>query len=260
MASQSLLRQRIQSQLRRLGLNHRRRPPAAQQVSPNHLTSSTILTRGIGTLYDVFSIYPKAETTFLDAMSSENIDNGIKGTDFYFKKERLLILVYLLKKYPNLTTQQTGSLHDAVLDNKDNQNALKLLKSFSKGEKTTWHKVLWRGRDVVLTKEEAMWKNANDHASSLSYSSFLSYVKTFPEASHLHNAAVKSEEAAYTCLKTHLESQVTAISQKILSIQKEESNKQVRVEVENEEREELKASRIEFVRKVEDLCRERFRS
>ena len=208
----------------------------------------------------MFAIYPEAETTFLDAMSSEHIDNGIKGTDFYFKKERLLILLYLLKNYPNLSTRQTGSLRDAVLDSKDNQNALKLLKSFSKGEKTKWYKVLWRGRDVVLSKEEAMWKNANDYASSLSYSSFLSYVMTFPAANHLHNAAVKSEEAAYTCLKAHLESQVTAISQKILSIQKEESNKQVRVEVENEEQEELKASRIEFVRKVEDLCRERSRS
>jgi hypothetical protein len=208
----------------------------------------------------MFSIYPKAESTFMDAISAENIDNGIKGTDFHFKKERLLILLHLLKNYPNLTKRQTHSLRDAVLDHKDNQNALKLLKSFSKGEKTKWYSVFWKGRDVVLTKEEAMWRNANDYASSLSYSRFLSYVMTFPATNYLHDAAVKCEEAAYACLRTQLDSQVAAIGQKILLIQKEECNKQVRCEVENEEQEELKDSRIEFVRKVEDLCRERSRS
>ena len=218
----------------------------------------TRFSRGIGTLYDLFTIYPEAKIPFLDAMSPENIDNGIKESDFHFKKKRLLILVYLLKNYPNLTTQQTRSLSDAVLDSKDDQNALNLLKSFSEGEKTMWHSMLWRGRDVAVTKEEAevMWKSANDYATSLSYSRFLSYVLAFPATNYLHDAAVKSEEAAYTCLRTYLDSQVTAISQKILSIQKEESNKRIRLEVENEVQEELRDSRIEFVRKIEVLCRE----
>ena len=220
-----------------------------------------ILTRGmLGTLYDVFAIYPDAEATFLDAMRPENIDNRLEGTDFYFKKQRLLILIYLLKNYPNLTTQQTDSLRDAVLDNKDNQNVLNLLKSFSKGEKTKWYTVLWRGRNVVLTKEEARWKKANDYASSLSYSRFLSYVMRLPATSHLHDAIVKCKRAAYACLGTHLDFQVAAISQKILSIQKAERNEKIKLEVENEEQEELKDSRIEFVRKVEDLYRERSRS
>ena len=166
----------------------------------------------------MFAIYPKAESTFLDAISPENIDNGIKGTDFHFKKERLLILLHLLKNYPNLSIRQTRSLRDAVLDNKDNQNALKILKSFSKGEKTKWYSVLWKGRDVVLTKEEAMWKNANDYASSLSYSGFLSYVTNFPATSNFYDAAVKSEGAAYACLRTHLDSQVAAISQNAILI------------------------------------------
>ena len=205
----------------------------------------------------MFSIYPEAKITFLDAMSPENIDNGMKGTDFHFKKKRLLILLYILKSYPNLTTRQTRSLRDAVLDNKDNQNALNLLKSFSKGEKAKWNLVFRRRSDA---KEEAMWKSANDYATSVSSSRFLSYVLTFPATNYLHDAAVKSEEAAYTCLRTYLDSQVTAISQKILSFQIEESNKQIRLEVENEMQEELKDSRIEFVRKVEDLSRERSRS
>ena len=223
---------------------------------PDNIISSTILTRSIGTLDDVFSVYPKAEPTFLDAMSDANFDNGIKGPDFRFRKERLLILLHLLKSYPKLNSQQTLSLRDAVLNNKDNQKALKLLRSFAKG-KITWHAVFWQGTEAVLPNEEAIWRDANNYASSLSDSRFLSYVQTFPDANYLHDAAVKCKEAAYTCLRTQLDSLVSRISQKILSSQEEERNKQVACEVNNDEEKELKVSRAEFVQKVEDLCRER---
>ena len=207
----------------------------------------------------MFAIYPEAETAFLDAMSPENIDNGIKGTDFHLQKEHLLILLFLLEQYPNLTKRQTISLRVAVLDDKDSKSVLKLLKSFSNKEKTRWYHVIWKGRDVKLTKEEAIWKDANEYASSLSYSRFLSYLVTFPPTNYFHDDAVKSERAAYACLRTHLDYQVATITHKILSIQKKDHNEKVRYEVEKEEQEELKASRIEFVRKVEDLCRERYK-
>ncbi|KAF8270132.1 hypothetical protein EI94DRAFT_1572312 [Lactarius quietus] len=208
-------------------------------------------------LHDVFSTYPKAKSMFLDATSAEKLDDGLKGTDFDFRKERLLILLHLIKNYPNLNSQQTMSLRDAVLDNKDNQKALKTLKGFAKGEKTKWFSVFWKGKQAVLTKEEAMWREANEYASSLSNLRFLKYVKTFPPTNYLHGAAVKCEEAAYTCLRTQVDSQVPVISQKILSILKEERNKQVQSEVKSEGEEDLKVSRVEFVQKIEDLCRER---
>ena len=223
---------------------------------PDNIISGTILTRSIGTLDDVFSIYPDAESTFLDAMKDANFENGIKGPDFHFRKERFLILLHLIKSYPKLDKQRILSLRDAILDNKNNQKALKLLRSFAKG-KATWRAVVWKGKETVLPNEEALWRDANNYASSLSDSRFLSYVKTFPDTNYLHNAGVKCEEAAYTCLRTHLDSLVSRISQKILSIQEEECNKQVTCEVNNDEDKELQVSRANFVQKVEDLCRER---
>ena len=98
---------------------------------PENLTSSTILTQSAGTLDDVFSNYPQAEQPFLDAISDANFDNGVKGPDYHFRKERLLILLHLLKNYPELTASQISSLRDAVLNNKDNQKALKLLRNFA---------------------------------------------------------------------------------------------------------------------------------
>jgi hypothetical protein len=220
------------------------------------------LTRCKGTLHDLFSVYPDAESAFLGSIHAANLDKGIsgRGTVFHFRKERLLILLHLLKTYTDLDMKQSISLRDAVLDNKDNQNALKLLKSFSKGEKTKWYSVFWKGRDVVLTKEDAMWRNANGYASSISDARFLSYLKTIPDANFLHNASVKCEESAYTDLRTQLDSLVSGISQTIFSIQEEKCNCQLKTEIKNEEEKELKVSRVEFVRKIEDLSRERSKS
>ena len=223
------------------------------------LTSCTIPTRSTGTLDDVFSIYPKMEPTFLDAMRDANFDNGIKGPDFRFRKERLLILLHLVKSYPRLNSQQIISLRDAVLNNKDIQKAKKLLRSFAKG-KTIWRAVFWKGKEAVVTNEEAIWRDANNYASSLPDSRFLSYVKTFPNANYLHDAAVKCKDAAYTCLRTQLDCLVSGISQKMLSTQEEECNKQVIWEVNNAEEKELKVYRGGFVRKVEDLSRARSKS
>ena len=74
-----------------------------------------------------------------------------------------------------------------------------------------------------------------------------------------HNAAVECE-TAYHCFTTQLDSMVSGISQQILSIQKDRFDTQLRCEVKSEEEKELKVSRVKFVRKIEDLCRERSRS
>jgi hypothetical protein len=237
--------------------------PGEAAGKPDSLTScTTIITRCIDTLNDVFSMYPDAESAFQVFIHAAKLDKGIsgKGTDFHFRKERLLILLHLLMTYKDLNMKQTISLRDAVLDNKDNMKALKLLKTFAPGEKTGWSLVFWRGREVVLTKEESRWRDANDYASSVSDSGFLSYLKTIPDANYLHDAAVKCEEAAYTGLKTQLDSLVLGISQKIFSIQEEQCNCQLKDEVMKEEEKELKVSRVEFSRKIEDLSRGRSKS
>ena len=73
------------------------------------------------------------------------------------------------------------------------------------------------------------------------------------------NAAVECE-TAYHCFTTQLDSMVSGVSQQILSIQKDGCDTQLQREVKSEKEKELKVSRVEFVRKIEDLCRERSRS
>lgn len=172
----------------------------------------------------------------------------------------MLILYYLLDNYKGLNAKQTRSLGDAVLVVRDKQKALGLLKSFTKEEKTGWFSVSWGGKKTVLSKEEAMWRNAHNYATSITDSRFFSYLKAISDDSFLHDAAVECEETAYECLTTQLDSLVSGISQQILSIQKDGCDMQVQREVKSEEEKELKVSRAEFVQQIEDLCRERSRS
>ena len=74
-----------------------------------------------------------------------------------------------------------------------------------------------------------------------------------------HNAAVECE-TAYHRFTTQLDSMVSGVSQQILSIQKDGCDTQLQREVKSEKEKELKVSRVEFVRKIENLCRERSRS
>jgi hypothetical protein len=166
-----------------------------------------------------------------------------------------------LENYKGLNAKQTRSLGDAVLLNRDKQKTLGLLKSFSKEDnKGGWFSVFTGGKSTLLSKEEAMWRKALNYASSISDVRFISYLKTIPATHFLHNAAVECEGTAYHCLTTQLDSLVSGISQQILSIQKDGCDTQIQREVKSEEEKELKVSRVEFVRKIEDLCRERSRS
>ena len=227
---------------------------------PDSPTLSAILTRSEATLQDLFSIYPKAASTFRGSIRAASLDKGIKGADFQSKKERMLILHYLFENYKGLNAKQTRSLSDAVLVSRDKQKALLLLKSFSKEESRSLFSVILGGKRATLSKEEAMWRNAHNYASSISDVRFLSYLTAIPTTSFMHDAAIQCEGSAYNCLTTQLESMVSGISQQILSIQKDGCDTQVQREVKSEEEKELKVSRAMFVQQVEDLCRERSRS
>ena len=227
-------------------------------------TLSVIFTRKEGTLQQLFSLYPKAETTFRGSISAAHFNKGIKGTGFQSKKELALILYSLLKNCKDLKENQIRSLTDAVLVSKDKQKVLGLLKSFAKEEKSSWFSVPWdlRSSKSQVSKEETMWIKARNYATTVSDSHFLSQARNFQigDSQSSHNIVVECEEAAYDYLKTQLDSLTSGISQQILSIQKDECDAQVQREVKSEEEKELKHSRTELVRQIEDLCRERSRS
>jgi hypothetical protein len=162
-----------------------------------------------------------------------------------------------------LKEEQMHSLADAILVKRDKQKALGLLKGFTKDEKH-WYSVPWGGGKSQVSREEEMWRNALNYASKITDSVFLSHLKTkrqsTPVGDFSHNIAADCEKTAYECLATQIDSLASGISQQILSTQREELDRQVERELQSEEDKELKVSRAEFVRRIEDLCRERSRS
>ena len=104
-----------------------------------------------------------------------------------------------------------------------------------------------------------MWREANNFATSMSDSRFLSH-NTSPVDECLRDAVVEAEETAYTHLRKRVESLVDDIGQQFFAIQEAELDKQMLRELTSAEDKELGILRSEFVRQVENMSRERSRS
>ena len=204
-----------------------------------------------------------------------NLDKGIKGSDFQVKKERILVLYRLLENTKGLTRNQTRTLADAVLIHRDKLAVLGVLKDSKKEDKgSTGSSYLNAAKGLVkstlgigksnfsLTREEALWREANNFVSTISDSRFLSHrdLDTTPVEEYLRDAMVDAEETAHTYLRKLIESLVDGIGQQFFTIQKAECDKQIVREITSEEDKELGILRSEFVHRVEDLSRERSRS
>ena len=201
---------------------------------------------------------------------------GIKSSEFQDKKERILILYYLLQNINGLDAAQTRILADAVLIPGDTQVvALGLLKVARKEDKGSPSGGFFAAAEGFVKRtpcisdmseeareklEETMWRDANNFAASVPDSRFLSKLKTTPVDECLRDAIVNAEEVAHSYLKKLIQSLVDKIGPQIFSNQVAESNKQIQREVTSEEDKELGILRSEFVHQVEALSRERSRS
>lgn len=230
-----------------------------------------MLTRYLDPLHDLFRIYPKTEQTFRGNIRAANLEKGIKGTEFQFKKERILIFYYLLENTDGLSRAQIRTLADAVLKHRDKQAVLGLLKVARKedndGASGSYNKAarfvkstLGITRSSRPSREEVMWRDANNFASSVSDSRFLLQLSTAPVDEYLHDVTADTEETAYVFLRKLIVSLVDGIGQQIFSIQKAECDKQIERETNTEQDKELGILRSELVHQVEDLSRERSRS
>ena len=231
---------------------------------------TSVLTWHLDPLHDLFRILPKSEQAFRSIIRAANLEKGIKATEFQVKKERILILYHLLENVKGLTRSQIRTLADAVLLRRDKQVALGILKDGKKEEKGgtgsylnvvkgLYKSTISMGTRSSLTREEALWREANNFATSMSDSRFLSH-NTSPVDECLRDATVEAEETAYTHLRKQIESLVDGIGQQFFTIQEAECDRQILREITSAEDKELGSLRSEFVRQIEDISRERSRS
>jgi hypothetical protein len=222
-------------------------------------------------LQDVFRIYPKAENKFRDIIRAANLEKGIKSSEFQFKKERILILHHLLTNINGLDRDQIQTLAEAVLIRRDMQTTMELLRVAAKGDKNDTSGGLFNAakerfmsslgmQSSKLSKEDLLWRGANNSASLVSDFDVLAQLRTATLDECLRDAAIEAEETAYACLTTLVESLVSGFGQQILSMQKAECDKQIQREISSLEDRELGSLRAEFVAQIEDLSRQHSRS
>lgn len=196
--------------------------------------------------------------------------------DFRFKKERILTLSFLLENVNGLDRSQVRTLADAVLTHRNNATILGLLKVATKEEKGSTSggyfnfnlqsakervkTTLGIGKGSKLTREEEMWRAANNIAASVSDALFLSQFNNAPVDECLRDAVAEAKETAFACLRNQVESLVGGIGQQIFTIQKAECDKQIQRQVTSGEEKELDVLRSKFVHQIEDLTRDRSRS
>lgn len=239
-----------------------------------HISSPCIslLTWRLDPLHHLFRISPKTEQKFRSIIRAANLEKGIKAPEFQFKKERILVVKYLLESTNGLDRNQIRDLADAVFVRRDLQSVLGLLKIAGKEDKGSTSggyvtaakerlKITFgMAKGSKSTREEAMWREANNFAASVSDSRFLLQLHAAPVDECLHDATVETEETAYAYLRNLIESLVDGIGKQIFSIQKEECDKQILRDVTSGEDKELGILRSEFVHHIEDSTREHCRS
>jgi hypothetical protein len=258
------------------------------KVEPNDATRKTyciyfprisVLTLRLDPLHDLFRILPESEQTFRDYIRSANFEKGFGGISFQTKKKRILILYHLLKDLSGLDRDQIRILADAVLNQRDTHTiiVLGLLKVSRKEDKgiigyintkisanqtasALKNNLRLPGKGSYPTKEEALWRDANDSASSVSDSRFFSLLSTASVDECLHEPITVAKEAAYHFLLGLINSLVDRIGQQVFTIQKEKYDKRIRRQVTSEEDKELVTLRSEFVYQVQDLSREHSQS
>ncbi|KAI9460718.1 hypothetical protein F5148DRAFT_1377366 [Russula earlei] len=222
-------------------------------------------------LQDLFRIFPDTKKVFRNYMRTA-LGNDIKDSAFQSKKIRMVILYRLLDNFEGLDASQICDLANAVLLRRSKETIFKLLKDFGQGDKGGNSSRIWQvakaakdrvknavgmGEGSKLTDEETMWKNANKYGSSLSDSDFLKQLRSNNVGEFLPDFIADVEETACACLKTQIDALVTGVGSQIFQSQQGACNGQLQREVSSTRDKELGHLRSEFVRRAEDLSRER---
>ncbi|KAH9171595.1 hypothetical protein EDB89DRAFT_1906874 [Lactarius sanguifluus] len=207
-------------------------------------------------LRNLFLLYPRMEQIFLGNIREADFGECLKGSEFQFKKKRMMFFRLLdsdLQNAKSLSADLTRSVADAVLSQPDKSSTLAILDTFEKDDKGN----LSRLRSLFrFSREEGLWENAETHASLVSDSQFLSELQTIPVDDYLRNAAVDVEDTAYALFTERVEALVSRIDQEILA-QKLESYEQIRREVDIEEARTVHVLWSKFLQQVKDLSIQR---
>ena len=195
-------------------------------------------------------IYPDFDSIYQKHL--EKKFNSIKGSDFKFLKERLLLVQHLLGKHRELGPEKRAELIQALFLEGSLNEAQKLLPN---PEKKKEYGLMTKSLRILqplfggqsMEPEEELKREMKKIASAISDSEFLLGLKSI-ETEDLRPAILEAEALAHTSLSSSIDDTVTKMTHAVLHMQQDSCKKAIQKEIRTEEARALKGVLVDFIR------------
>ena len=184
----------------------------------------------------------------------ENKFNAVKGSDFRFLKERLLLVQHLLNKNQDLDHEKRAELIHALFSEGNLHEAQKMLPNSNKKKDTGLItksfrilQPLFGGQSSTDSEAESLKIEMKKIASALSDSEFLLGLKNI-EIDGLQPVIQEALMLAYTSLSSSIDDIVKKMTQDVVHMQQESCKKKIQKAIQAQEARALSDSLINFIR------------
>jgi len=202
---------------------------------------------------DLRLIYPDFGSIYQNHF--EKKFDSVKGLDFRFLKERLLLVRHLLGKNQDLDPEKRAELIQALLSEGSNlHEARKMLPNSEKKKESGLIAKAMRvvqpffgGQSGTDSEEEVLKKEMKKIASDVSDSQFLLGLKSI-EIEGLQPAIQEAETLAHTSLSSSIDHMVKKMTHAVLHMQQDSCKKEIQKEIQTKAAGALSKALVNFIR------------
>ncbi|KAI9434837.1 hypothetical protein H4582DRAFT_1855657 [Lactarius indigo] len=199
---------------------------------------------------DLRLVYPGFDSLYQRHL--EKKFDTVKGSDFKFLKERLMLVRHLLGKNQDLDPEKRGELIRALLSEGNLHEAQKMLPNSEKKESGLIAKALrivpfFGGHSDVESEEEALKQEMKKIARAVSDSDFLLGLKSI-EIEGLQPAIQEAETLAHTSFSSLIDTTVKTMTHAVLNMQLDTCKKEIQKDVQAKEARALSDALLDFIR------------
>jgi hypothetical protein len=197
---------------------------------------------------DLRLVYPRFERIYQRNLESKF--ESVKGSDFKFLKERLLLVRHLLGKNRDLDPEKRVELIQALLSEDSLHEAQKMLPNSDKKKESgliaKGLRALFGGQSGPESEEE-LKKEMKKIARGVSDSQFLLGLKSI-EIEDLQPAIQEAETLAHTSLSSSIDAAVKPMTHEVLRMQQDSCKNELQKDVQTKEARALSDALVDFIR------------
>ena len=197
---------------------------------------------------DLRQVYRDFNTIYKRHIEDAKFD-VVKGHGFKFLKRRLTFICHLLREHRDITAEKRTEFIDALFSEDDVCDAQLIINNL-KSEKTKGSRKTSR-LSLKFTDEESLRKEMKKIANNISDSEFLLELKGI-EDEDLKDPIQEATVLANTQLASSVDATVRKLTHAVLKMQQDECKKNIRHEIETEQRKVLDGALVKFIRDVNE--------